>query len=155
VERYQKSETARISVVVADAAGAGLSGMTLVISARRHDGKWWNPAGFFQVVLVEMPMTEVDAINRPGQYEYVFNPHSLTDFYVSFRARVTGGAGTPANGPWFGDALWGYWVDDVVDIPTISENSQEILKRIGGDILEVRLRQIIALLDYLRQKIGR
>jgi hypothetical protein len=155
MDRYQQSETARVNIVVADAAGVGITGMSVSVAVRKHDGKWWNPAGYFQTAFLEIPMTEVDPTNRPGQFEYVFNPKSLTDFYVSFRARVVAGAGTPANGPWFGDAIWGFWVDDTATVPTVSANTEEILKRIGGDIIEVRMRQVISYLDYIRQKLGR
>jgi hypothetical protein len=107
MDRYQQSETARVNIVVADAAGVGITGMSVSVAVRKHDGKWWNPAGYFQTAFLEIPMTEVDPTNRPGSSSMCLTLSPLTDFYVSFRARVVAGAGTPANGPWFGDAIWG------------------------------------------------
>lgn len=114
---------------------------------------WWNASGAWQASVVEHTMSTVDATNRPGQYQYVFAPQ-ITDFMVTYRARVTAGAGSPANGPWYGSAVWGEWVDDLNTVETTSSGVQTILKRIGGEVIETQLRSMTGLLDAIRQKLG-
>lgn len=92
-------EPIRISAL--NVAGVGVTGATILLSIRRtSDGQWWNGAAF-QAGYTTVSMTEVDATNWPGEYQYDFNLTGLAG--TTYQMRATTATAGVANDPWAGE----------------------------------------------------
>lgn len=73
MDRYFNGETARVSVVLTNASGAGLTGLSATISLyiiRQSDGWFWNGTAFQSGSVAITPLTETNSSAMPGRYHY-------------------------------------------------------------------------------------
>jgi len=78
--KWTVGENIPLFLTVANLDGTGATGLTPQVAIRRHrditgsmDGYYWNGTGSFTASVTFNTMTEVDATNNPGLYEYVFS----------------------------------------------------------------------------------
>jgi len=103
-------ETDTITLVARDFTGNGATGASIKIAILDLDtGLYYTGAGFG--AYTELSMTEIDATNLPGHYEYKFTS-PVDNIRVKYIARSD--TASVANGPWEGEAQIGEWIQDVI-----------------------------------------
>ena len=109
-----EGDTDPIVLFAEDVKSDPLVGATIVLSIQDVDTGQYFDGAAFGAAFAEVTMTEVDATNKPGEYIYYFNPSAIgvNNIRVTYRARVAGSVGLD-GGPWYGQALFGKWLDDL------------------------------------------
>lgn len=117
--RAQQGETVRVDLLAVDISGAGVTGATVSLAAKRHsDGFWWNGTTY-QLAYTTNAMSQLDATNLPGIY-YADVTMPSADTNVTFYC--TTATASIVNGPWRGEIAVGKWVDEL-DTPVSSRAS--------------------------------
>lgn len=79
--RFQSTESTPVRSTFVNANGDGITGLSPTIRIQRDNGDYldnndnsWQAAP----VVVDHPMTEVDAARKPGEYNFTFDPSGTT-----------------------------------------------------------------------------
>lgn len=100
--RIEKSTAHRVTAVFVDANGDGVAGLSPSIRIHDEDqSQFLRNDATWGAVATDYTMTEVDASNLPGLYEYDFTPRGTN---VAYDVRCDGGA-TVANRYQWGELI--------------------------------------------------
>ncbi len=96
--RWQVTDDITLTLRIIDAAGAGVTGASPTVQIRRHvdadgnleDNFYWDGAAFVAAPTL-IPLAEVDAVNNPGLYRYVFQQAgvAVARTYLMYFANTT------------------------------------------------------------------
>lgn len=80
-----------------DADGEGITGLSPRVTIRRSDGQFWDGSSSYAASPTSLVMSEVDATNRPGEYEYLFDTTNVDEGWHGIRATASASAPWPAG----------------------------------------------------------
>lgn len=144
---FKEGDVVRVTCMVRDHTGAGITGDTVTLAIRRDsDGSWWS-GSTFQSSYATVTMTETDATNMAGVYHYSLTPPG-SDYTCTYYAESA--SIHVVNSPFVGAFKVGFWVDNL-DVATSTLATQDsvskILKRLGNVLLDkdlMNLQKVVA-----------
>jgi len=121
---FINAENDRITLTALAFDGSGATGKTIdLMILNLANGEFFNGVSF-QVLPAMVLMTESDAVNLPGDYQFDF-VSPLDDIRIKYRATTLSDG--VVNGPWEGEAQVGVWVTDILTARKYVRNKIDFL----------------------------